>query len=91
MTGCSILAIDKCFGWAVPDWLVPLLPYWWVGALLVGAGYLYKKAGWPGLVALAAAVGFVLGRRSADEFHEMVGGKDAEKSPSKPKRKTLFK
>lgn len=91
MTGCSILAIDKCFGWAVPDWLVPLLPYWPWLAVVIGCGVAYRLAGAPGLAAFAAAVGFVLGRRSADEFYENVGGKDAQKSPPKPKRKTLLK
>ena len=50
-------------GW-LPDWLVPLLPYWPLAAVVVGAGIAWRFAGAPGLAAFAAAVGYILGRRS---------------------------
>lgn len=49
-----------------PDWLEPLLPYWPLAAVIVGAGLAWRLAGAPGLAAFAAAVGFVLGRRSVE-------------------------
>ena len=76
-------------GW-LPDWLVPLLPYWPLFAVIVGAGIAWRFAGAPGLAAFAAAVGYILGRRSVkDDAHEHVTGFDAA-PPVKKKRKTLF-
>lgn len=49
-----------------PDWLEPLLPWWPLAAVIVGAGLAWRLAGAPGLAAFAAAVGFVLGRRSVE-------------------------
>lgn len=75
-------------GW-VPDWLVPLLPYWPWLAVAVGAGVAWRFAGIPGLTAFAAAVGFILGRRSVDH-HEHVSGLDAAPPPVVKKRPTIF-
>ena len=76
-------------GW-LPDWLVPLLPYWpWFAVILV-LGVAYRIAGLPGITAAAAAIGYILGRRSVkEEAHEHVSGHDAA-PPVKKKRKTLF-
>ena len=76
-------------GW-LPDWLVPLLPYWpWLAVILV-LGVAYRIAGLPGITAAAAAIGYILGRRSVkEEAHEHVSGHDAA-PPVKKKRKTLF-
>jgi len=40
--------------------------YWWVVVALVVCGVVWKVAGTPGLLALAAGVGFILGRRSVE-------------------------
>ena len=93
MNSCALVGFDlgKCIGgyaagW-VPDWLVPLLPYWWVAALVGGAGIAYRLAGAPGLAAFAAAVGFILGRRSLPTEHQYPHPDD---KPAPKKRKTLF-
>lgn len=76
-------------GW-LPDWLVPLLPYWPWAAVILALGIAYRIAGIPGITAAAGAVGFILGRRSVtDEAHEHVSGHDAA-PPVEKKRKTLF-
>ena len=76
-------------GW-LPDWLAPLIPYWpWFAVILV-LGVAYRIAGLPGITAAAAAIGYILGRRSVkEEAHEHVSGHDAA-PPVKKKRKTLF-
>jgi len=75
-------------GW-LPDWLVPLLPYWPLAAVILVLGVAYRIAGLPGITAAAAAIGYILGRRSVkEEAHEHVAGKDA--APPVKKRKTLF-
>jgi hypothetical protein len=51
----------------IPDWLVPLLPYWPLALVIAGAGLAWRIAGAPGLATFAAAVGFILGRRSAKQ------------------------
>jgi hypothetical protein len=48
----------------IPDWLVPLVPYWPLALIVAGAGLAWRIAGAPGLATFAATVGFVLGRRS---------------------------
>lgn len=74
-------------GW-VPDWLAPLMPYWPWAALILALGLAYRIAGLPGITAAAAAIGYILGRRSVrteDQFpHPDVA------PPVKKKRKTLF-
>lgn len=76
-------------GW-LPDWLVPLLPYWPLAAVILVLGVAYRIAGLPGITAAAAAIGYILGRRSVkEEAHEHVSGHDAA-PPVKKKRKTLF-
>jgi len=76
-------------GW-LPDWLVPLIPYWPWAAVILVLGVAYRIAGLPGITAAAAAIGYILGRRSVkEEAHEHVSGHDAA-PPVKKKRKTLF-
>ena len=102
MNTCTIsfgMDIGKCIasltlGW-VPDWLWPLMPYWPIIAILVGAGVSYRLAGPIGLGVFGAVIGFIGGRRSAEDFHEHVGGKDATPpvrtpSQSKAKRKNVL-
>jgi hypothetical protein len=62
----------------IPDWLVPLVPYWPLALIVAGAGLAWRIAGAPGLATFAAAVGFVLGRRSVKT--------DAPIQPKKKKR-----
>jgi hypothetical protein len=87
-------AHSLAFGW-VPDWVWPLLPYWPVAAIILGAAISWKMAGTPGLGIFAGVVGFILGRMSVTpEPHEHVSGKDAavpqrEKLPKK-KVRTIF-
>lgn len=73
--GCSIgfgqnfdlgLCVTSTLRDWTPDWIEPLLPYWPWAAVIVGAGLAWRFAGAPGLAAFAAAVGFILGRRSVE-------------------------
>lgn len=68
-----------------PDWLEPLLPWWPLAAVIVGAGLAWRLAGAPGLAAFAAAVGFVLGRRSIDTSNPELP--DADQAPPIRKKK----
>lgn len=73
MNGCE-LGLGKTFdlglcahslflGW-VPDWVWVLAPYWpWI-VIIVGLGFAYRFAGWPGVVAAAGAIGYLFGRLS---------------------------
>lgn len=74
LSGCIVL----------PDWLVPLLPYWPWLAVVAGAGLAWRFAGAPGLAAFAAAVGFILGRRSVttEEQYPHQDEKPAKKTRS---------
>ncbi len=90
--GCLSTGIGEAF-WG----LVAMVPWWgWALAALVLVGVVWKFAGWPGLIALAAGAGFILGRRTADEPIEHVDGKDAFVPRRKPKvavkrkRPTIF-
>lgn len=75
-------------GW-LPDWLVPLLPYWPLAATILALGVAYRIAGLPGITAAAAAIGYIFGRRSVkDEPHEHVSGHDA--APPVKKKRTLL-
>ena len=66
-----------------PDWLEPLLPWWPLAAVIVGAGVAYRLAGAPGLAAFAAAVGFVLGRRSVEPIETDISPKDTIPPPKR--------
>ena len=83
MTACALIDIpchlqNVLFGW------IAFVPWWaWALAGLTLVGIVWKLAGWPGLIALAAGAGFALGRRSADD-HEHVQGEDAAPSPFRP-------
>jgi len=68
-----------------PDWLEPLLPWWPLAAVIVGAGLAWRLAGAPGLAAFAAAVGFVLGRRSMEPKNPDIP--DADQDPPVRKKK----
>lgn len=74
MIACGLLDIGchlnhLLFGW------VALVPWWgWALAGLVLVGIVWKLAGWPGLIALAAGAGFILGRRSTDDPVEVEDG-----------------
>lgn len=59
--------------------LVNMVPLWaWIALAIVAVGVIWKFAGWPGLIGLAGAVGFILGRRSmTDDFTGEVEGMDA--------------
>lgn len=82
--------ISSMFAGWVPDWLAPLLPFWPWAAVILALGIAYRIAGLPGITAAAAAIGYILGRRSVkDDAHEHVSGPDAA-PPVKKKRKTLF-
>lgn len=84
--------LGQLFSGLVPDWLVPLLPYWPLAAIILVLGIAYRLAGVPGLAAAAGAIGYILGRRSVEQ-HEHVDGKDAvvpKRGPLPKKRKTLF-
>lgn len=71
--GCLSTGVSSLF-WGT----VGAVPWWgWAIAALVLVGVVWKFAGWPGLIALAAAAGFIFGRRTADEPIEHVDGKDA--------------
>lgn len=61
------LDLGLCLRSIVPDWILWLWPYWpWLlGALALGLAY--RFAGPLGLASMAAAIGFWLGRKSADE------------------------
>lgn len=92
--GCLSTGISSVF-WGT----VSAIPWWgWVLAALVLVGVVWRFAGWPGLIALAAAAGFIFGRRTADEPIEHVDGKDAFVPRPKPKvavkkqhRPTIFR
>lgn len=88
--GCSIglgqnfdlgLCISSTLRDWTPDWIEPLLPYWPWAAVVLGAGIAYRLAGAPGLAAFAAAVGFMLGRRSVRSEEQY------DPEPPQPKQK----
>jgi hypothetical protein len=69
MNACSLLRFDlgSCLG-GMLFWWVPLVPWWaWLLVALIVVGIVWKVAGWPGLIALAAGAGFFLGRRSVTD------------------------
>ena len=69
-----------------PDWLEPLLPWWPLAAVIIGAGVAYRLAGAPGLAAFAAAVGFVFGRRSMEPNNPDIPAADQDPPVRKKKR-----
>lgn len=80
--GCLSSGIDAWF-WG----LVGMVPWWgWALAALVVVGAVWKFAGWPGLLALAAAAGFVFGRRTAKDNDDPIEH-IADASPFGPRAK----
>jgi hypothetical protein len=74
--------------------LLAAVPWWaWVAIALVAVGIVWKFAGWPGLIALAFAVGYFardIGKAYPvvkQEPFENVDGPDAAPPPAKPKKK----
>lgn len=64
MTTCSIFTLGGCIHALLFGWVADV-PWWaWAAIALVIVGLVYKFSGWLGVVGLAGAVGFVLGRRS---------------------------
>ena len=63
--GCTLGAIGAWFA-SVP-W------YGWALLAAIVVGIVWKLAGWPGLLALVAGAGFILGRRSTDDPTETEG------------------
>lgn len=93
MFGCLTDPVN-CVSASLWAWALTVPWYWWALAAAIIVGAVWKFAGWPGLLGLAGAVGFILGRRSADPEHEHVSGKDAAPAPRvvkrKGKRPTIF-
>lgn len=84
--------VGSFFTGLLPDWLVPLLPYWPWALGILALGLAYRIAGVPGLAAMAGAIGYILGRRSV-ERHEHVDGVDAApvvKPKPKKRQRTIF-
>ena len=62
MNACSLLSFNLlgCVGGSLLG-LLSLIPLWgWLVIALVVIGVIYRFAGWPGLVGLGVAVGYVL-------------------------------
>lgn len=77
---------SMALGW-VPEWVWQYTWLWPWAAVIVGAGLAYRLAGAPGLAAFAAAVGFILGRRSVTTEHQYP---HPDEKPAPKKRKTIF-
>jgi len=76
-----------CLSDGIGQMIASIAWYWWALAGLVLVGIVWKLAGWPGLLALAAGAGFILGRRSAPDPIEHVEGKDAAPPVHRPRVK----
>jgi hypothetical protein len=74
---------DLALGW-IPTWVWEYAWLWPWAAAIVGAGLAYRLAGAPGLAAFAAAVGFILGRRSVPTSEQYPH--PDEKPAPKPKK-----
>ncbi len=88
MSACSLwsLNLQRCVADAAMGWLwnVPVLV--WIGLAIALVGAVWKLAGWPGIVALAMAIGYALGRRDAVPAAHQHGddGPDALPPPRLP-------
>lgn len=51
----------------LPEWAWQLAPYWPVLAAIIAIGVAWRFAGVPGIAAVSAIIGFILGRRSTDD------------------------
>lgn len=92
MGGCNLIGfnLEACV-WSAAGGIGGMLPWpvWLVLALLL-IGIVWRFAGWPGLVTLGGAVGFILGRRSAVEDDEIWPDADRGKRPkAKQRRPTI--
>jgi hypothetical protein len=93
MRGCGLIGLDlgQC-AWGIASGWAGMIPWWgWALAVLILVGVVWKIAGWPGLIALAAGVGFIFGRRSVAERDDIWPHHDPKpaKAPKK-RRKTIF-
>lgn len=84
-------AQNLLFGW------VALVPWWgWAIAGLVVVGIVWKIAGWPGLLALAGAAGYVLGRGDSSKEDDIWPDPDkpaprrSQKAPPGKRVRTIF-
>lgn len=72
------------FGW------VALIPWWtWWALALAAVGAVYKFAGWPGIVALAGAVGYLLGRNGVSKLPDAVLPPAEPAKPAPPPKKRM--
>lgn len=71
--------------------LIGMVPFWgWAVLALIVVGAVWKFAGWPGLVALGAVAGFILGRRQEPvPDSEIWPHPDTPKKPRKTAKRTL--
>lgn len=75
-----------CVGSAMSAWFASIAWYWWALGGLIIVGAVWKFAGWPGLLALAGAAGYVLGRRDSSKEDDIWPDPDTPELP-KPTRK----
>jgi len=81
-----------CIGGALWQWVASIEWYWWALLGAVFVGIVWKLAGWPGLLALAAGAGFLLGRRQPTHEDDIWPDPDKpvrRSSQKPPKRKTV--
>jgi len=93
MSGCGLIGFDlgQC-AWGIASGWAVMIPWWgWALAGLILVGVVWMFAGWPGLLALAAGVGFIFGRRSVSERDDIWPDTDPrpERMPKK-RRETIF-
>ena len=99
MSACSFWSLNlaACLSGQVAGWFA-LVPWWaWAAIALIIVGIVYRLAGWLGLIGLAGAFGYWLGRRGPDPFpHEdLQRGEDGPEMPrqivpAKPRVRTIF-
>lgn len=93
MRACGLIGFDLggCIGGIVTGW-AGMIPWWgWVVIALLVVGMVWKFAGWPGLLTLAAGVGFIFGRRSATERDDIWPHPDPKpEKAARKKRPTIF-
>ena len=87
MSACGWLSFNlaACLSGQLSGWFA-LVPWWALAAVaLIIVGIVYRLAGWLGLIGLAGAFGYWLGRRGPDPFpHE--NPPPGEDEPEMPRR-----